>query len=262
MKPSQTSPATSVIISPTPARKTLGTPNPSTSARSGVKNGVMDEPAVTYFTYNAPKASQWRTSAVWPLASEKRTNFYLDGKSLEHMAPAKPGIEQAPSTAAAQASSTTLNVATGGLAYTTPVLDRDTEITGHPVVNLVLSSTTPDVDVTAWLHDVAPDGTTRTYQMVGRLRASHRKLGKAPYNALGLPWHSFASSDAKPLTPDQPAELRFDMLPMSYIFKAGHRIRLTLTFADPARGASPATVSVHQGPKQASYVTLPLIPVG
>jgi hypothetical protein len=40
-KPSHTSPATSVISSPTPARKILGTPNPARSARSGVKNGVI-----------------------------------------------------------------------------------------------------------------------------------------------------------------------------------------------------------------------------
>ena len=40
-KPSQTSPATSVISSPTPARKILGTPNPSRSPLSGVKNGVI-----------------------------------------------------------------------------------------------------------------------------------------------------------------------------------------------------------------------------
>ena len=40
-KPSHTSPATSVISSPTPARKIFGTPKPSRSARSGVKNGVI-----------------------------------------------------------------------------------------------------------------------------------------------------------------------------------------------------------------------------
>jgi hypothetical protein len=40
-KPSHTSPATSVIFSPTPARKIFGTPNPARSALSGVKNGVI-----------------------------------------------------------------------------------------------------------------------------------------------------------------------------------------------------------------------------
>ncbi len=43
----------------------------------GVKNGVMEEPAVTYYTYNAPKESQWRRSETWPLANEVRTNFYF-----------------------------------------------------------------------------------------------------------------------------------------------------------------------------------------
>jgi hypothetical protein len=39
--PSHTSPATSVIIPPTPARKMRGTPNPSRSLAGGVKNGVI-----------------------------------------------------------------------------------------------------------------------------------------------------------------------------------------------------------------------------
>ena len=41
MNPSATSPATSVIAGPTPARKMRGTPAPSTSARLGEKNGVI-----------------------------------------------------------------------------------------------------------------------------------------------------------------------------------------------------------------------------
>jgi putative CocE/NonD family hydrolase len=226
----------------------------------GAKNGVMDEPAVTYFTYNAPRDSQWRTSATWPLANEKQTRFYLAADTLLNAAPKQAGADETVFGPAAQATSTTLNPAEGGLNYLTPVLTRDTEITGHPVVNLWLSTSAPDVDVTAWLHDIAPDGTARTYQMVGRLRASHRKLAKAPYNALGLPWHSFDSRDAQTLQAGQPAELTFDMLPMSYIFKAGHRIRLNLTFADPQRQAGAPKVSILRGPGHDSYITLPLIP--
>jgi hypothetical protein len=48
---------------------------------------------------------------------------------------------------------------------------------------------------------------------------------------------------------------------MSYIFKAGHRVQLTLTFGDPS-GATDAVpnVTVLRGPKTRSYVTLPIIP--
>ena len=42
-----------------------------------------------------------------------------------------------------------------------------------------------DADVIAKLEDVAPDGTAKSYQMLGGLRASVRKLGKAPYDNRG-----------------------------------------------------------------------------
>ena len=41
MNPSATSPATSVIAGPTPARKMRGTPTASTSLPVGEKNGVI-----------------------------------------------------------------------------------------------------------------------------------------------------------------------------------------------------------------------------
>jgi hypothetical protein len=53
------------------------------------------------------------------------------------------------------------------------------------------------------------------------------------------------------------------MLPLSYIFKAGHRIRLTLFFADSSSPAAPATaprVTIVRSRAMPSSVTLPIIP--
>jgi hypothetical protein len=44
----------------------------------------------------------------------------------------------------------------------------------------------------------------------------------APYNNLGLPWSGFNEEDIIPLTPGQPTELVFEILPISMIFGAGH----------------------------------------
>jgi hypothetical protein len=117
-----------------------------------------------------------------------------------------------------------------------------------------------DTDVTARIDDVAPDGSTRSYQMLGRLRASHRQLATPPYNHLGLPWQTHRIADARPAPAGQPIELKFDLLPMSYIFKSGHKVRLTLTFADPQRRESPPPVTVLSGGATPSALTLPLIP--
>ena len=45
---------------------------------------------------------------------------------------------------------------------------------------------------------------------------------------------------------------------MSYVFKAGHRIRLKLSFSDPAGGAA-QTVTVHEGGKRGSQINLPIV---
>jgi uncharacterized protein len=95
--------------------------------------------------------------------------------------------------------------------------------------------------------------------MTGRLRASHRKLHEPPYDNLGLPWHRGAREDLMPLKADEPTELAFDLYPISYVFRAGHRIRVTLAFAQPDASAPPA-VSVLRDADHPSRLVLPVIP--
>jgi uncharacterized protein len=114
----------------------------------------------------------------------------------------------------------------------------------------------------ATLQDVAPDGTATTYNIQGRLRASLRKEAAPPYNNLGLPYHPMNQADVQPLTPGQPTELKFDVYPISIIFKAGHRIRLVLTFADtvtPKLTPVP-TVNIYRDAMHPSSITLPIVP--
>ncbi len=229
----------------------------------GKRNGVMQEPAVTYFTYNAPAESQWRTSEAWPLKTEQRTDFYLSGgPALGRSKPTTAGERVAQMGAAPASQTTTIEAAPGGMSYETAPLGEDMEVTGHPVMTLWLQTDAGDVDVTARIEDVAPDGSARSYQMLGRLRASHRALADPPYDHLGLPWMTHKAADAKPVPAGQPVELKFDLLPMSYIFKAGHKVRLTLGFADPQRREAPPPVAILTGPSTPSALTLPLIPAG
>src|SRR6185437_10932100 len=149
----------------------------------------------------------------------------------------------------------------GGISYETEPLAVDTEVTGDPVAHLWIRTNAQDTLAMVWIDDVAPDGSTRSYQMLGRLLASDRALARSPYDNLGLPWHSFLKRDATPLQPGKPSELVFGLLPMSYLFKAGHRIRATVTFTDP-RGRVEGTppVEVLTGGQRASYLVLPLVP--
>lgn len=223
----------------------------------GVENGVMEEPSVTYYTYNAPAGREWQQADSWPLANEQRTTYFLSDGGLSLAAPA--GGQVVTQTGAAPVvTSVTIEPPEGGLVFETEPLAADMQVTGYPVVNLWIDARTSDADATAQLLDVAPDGTTRTYEMVGRLRASHRQQGEAPYNNLGLPFHTHREADIQPLVPGTPAELEFAMLPMSYNFPAGHRVRLVLSFANP--DGADGDVAVLTGGEQASTITLPIIP--
>jgi uncharacterized protein len=226
----------------------------------GIDNGVMREPAVTYYTYNEPPQRAWKTSTTWPLANEKRTTFYLGDGSLGAAAPAAGPGE----------TSMAVNYATdgdafwsSGMSFASTPLTQDTEITGHASARLWIASSATDADIIARLDDVAADGTHKYVGVEGKLRASMRATAQAPYATMGLPWHPFTQASEKLLIPGEPVEAEFEFLPMSYVFKAGHRVRLTLQFAD-AR-ATPKTdpaprISVLHRPDAASRIELPMIP--
>ena len=223
----------------------------------GIENGVMREPAVTYYTYNAPAGREWQSSTTWPLPSEKRTDFYLSADTLSPTK-ATSGVRQATVDYAVN----NQNFWDKGMSFTTAPLERDLQVTGHSVVTLWVSSSNADADVIARLDDVAPDGSHRYYSVEGKLRASMRKTEKPPYNNLGLPWHPFTEASAQPLKPGEPVQMSFDLYATSYVFKAGHRVRLTLNFADErsTKKETPApTVKVHFGDKTPSALTLPVI---
>lgn len=224
----------------------------------GVQNGVMQEPPVTYYTYNAPADHLWRQSPTWPPAAERHARYYLRSGSLDPSLPTAPSRDETTMGPPAAASSIQLHQAPGGLAYLTPPLDHDVEVTGFPVADIWISTQAPDADVVAEIEDVAPDGSTRSYEMIGRLRASHRKLSPAPYRNDALPYHSDLNTDLKPLKPGHPAELKFALLPMSYIFAKGHRIRVSVTFSDPITPNAKTSAAILSGPGTPSSILLPV----
>ena len=150
-----------------------------------------------------------------------------------------------------------------GLTYTTPPLAEVVEVTGHPVVHLWITSTATDGDFFVYLEDISEIGISQ-YITEGTLRASHRALSTAPYKNLGLPYHRSYAEDLADL-PGQPVELVFDLLPTSYAFDAGHRIRVTITCADKDNALTPQlspapTVSLYREDSHASYIVLPILP--
>ncbi len=147
------------------------------------------------------------------------------------------------------------------LTYTTPPLDADVNVTGHPVVTLWLSSSTNDADVIVLLEEVDAAGVSH-YISEGVLRASHRALAEAPWDNLGLPFQRSFAEDVQPLPDGAPGELVMDLLPTANIFNAGHRIRVTIMGADADNIELPATaptIQVHRTRAHPSRIVLPVV---
>jgi putative CocE/NonD family hydrolase len=149
------------------------------------------------------------------------------------------------------------------LSYESSPLDTAIEVTGQPLIRLSVASTAADGQFFAYLEDTAPNREI-TYVTEGLFRSLHRQLGHGtpPYAQTG-PWHTFLRADALPLVPGQAAELIFELLPVSYLFPAGHRIRLVLSGADknhfdPMAGPAPKW-RILRSREHPSQIALPLI---
>jgi putative CocE/NonD family hydrolase len=253
----------------------------------GIDNGIMDEPPITYYVMGA---DEWRTADQWPLPNQQITPFYFQAGPSGSVNSSNDGLlsQDLPADSGQDDYTIDYTTTTGpttrwtdgygggfgypdmitndqkGLTYTTAPLDADIEVTGHPVIHLWVSSTSDDGDFYAYLEEVDENGVS-TYISEGTLHASHRALSDPPFNYMDLPFHRSYAEDVVPLTPGEPAELVFDLLPTSNVFDAGHRIRITITGADADNyevvALDPApTVSIYRGGDRASYIDLPVIP--
>ena len=154
------------------------------------------------------------------------------------------------------------------LTYTSAPLAEDTEVTGHPIVTLYLSSTEEDGAFIAYLEDVAPDGRV-TYITEGQLRGMMRRVASQPppYRKIG-PHRSELRAGAMPLVPGEVAELEFELWATSVLFRKGHRIRIALAGADRdtflryPRDVAVPVLTVERNHRYASRVRLPMRDLG
>ncbi len=255
----------------------------------GIDNGIMDEAPIHYYLQDGAKKGTWQVSDRWPLEGQKMTPFYFGQGRTGSVASANDGslTSALPDAAAASDAYTVDYTTTSGtktrwgaieepheypdmqthdtqaLTYTTQPLEADTEVTGHPVVHLWLNTSAPDLDIFVYLEEV--DGSGRsTYITEGDLRASHRKLSQAPFNNLGLPYQTHDQGDLEPVPNGEPFEMVFSLLPSSYQFHAGSRLRITVAFADAGNFDTPVlnpapTLDLLRDAAHPSYVEIPII---
>lgn len=256
----------------------------------GIKNGIMGEPPIHYRKMKPANQGEWATADRWPLAGETRTKFYFHGGPSRSIDSVNDGILSLKEPvkksgrdiytvdySASSGPTTRYDNAVGdafgyadmrsndrkGLTYTTAPLAKDVEITGHTIVHLWISSAASDGNFFAYLEEVDKQGYSH-FITDGIMKASHRALHTASYDNLGLPFHRSHDSDVKPLEPNKPVELIFDMHPTSWVFGKGSRIRITVTCADRGNLATPElspppVVTVLRNKTYKSYLSLPVI---
>jgi putative CocE/NonD family hydrolase len=253
----------------------------------GIQNGIDKEPRVHYFTMGEEK---WKSSDVWPPRAEN-TTFFLGGNKMlmrrtDLRSKATNSIReyeyetyQVDTTVGTGPDSRWRSVAgqlktpkvypdrtkrdSALLVYNTIELSSDVEVSGHVIADLFISSNEIDACFFVYLEDVDENGNVH-YVTEGLFRAIHRKLSTEPqpYKDV-VPYHTFLKKDAQPLVPDEVAELKFDLLPVSYLFKKGHKIRIAISGADadhfrPMTNSQPL-IKVWHTEQYPSQVELPIV---
>ncbi|WP_395015192.1 CocE/NonD family hydrolase [Dongia sp.] len=193
----------------------------------GIANGFGRDGRVRYFTIGADR---WQVAKSWPPASMQPTPFYLRGEG--QLSETKPNDDAAPDRftydpADPVVETVGLNcwAVCGQLGdrrpiearadvvnYTTPRLEADVELTGPIAMKLYAASDATDTDFTVALSDVFPNGVSNPIQD-GIIRASARE----------------DAFDPNPIEPGRIYAYDIDLFATSYLVKAGHRIRVSIS---------------------------------
>ncbi len=197
----------------------------------GIKNGVIDEPKVRYYTMGAvgesgASGNVWHEAADFPPAAEMTSMFLHAGGSLNGEKPAEAAEAEAstrfesdprkpmqipaggfPGAKDARAFETQTEVRT----FTTEALTEPVEWTGRVQAELFLSSTAKDTDIIVRVSDVYPDG--RSILIIDYPQRLRYREG---FDREVL------------MEPGKVYPVNFPVGWISQVFATGHRIRVTI----------------------------------
>lgn len=256
----------------------------------------MAEPPVKLAIRKGKDEIEWRHEHEWPLKRTQWTKLYFDvspaasGKeprvgALAEKNPAQSGSCTYPSSGLGSMGSTSAassQVMGGGgikpgmgIAFETPPLAADTEVTGPLAASFWVSSETEDLDLFLTLRNIDPDGNeiletgqqgTPVPVAKGWLRASHRELDEK----LSLPYRPYHKHTRRLyLKPGEIVRVDVEIWPTSMVFRRGHRIRLDIQPRDGVGSQNymhyhadynTGSNTIYAGGGYESYLLLPIIP--
>ncbi len=231
----------------------------------GVATGVENDPALRVFVreYHPPGPDLdttpgfWRSEAVWPIAGLRDTTLYPgpDGR-LDHTPRAgQRTLRYQPATGIEAGGpvmwfgDVTPDLAPGdraALNFDTAPLVAPLEIMGLPRAMLDVSATAPQAHWIVRVSDVAPDGRVTLVASAGQ-NGAHRRSARQP----------------EAIRPGERFPLEIEMHATSWIFPAGHRLRVSVTNAQwPMIWPTPWSMSTTLQLGAGTRVVLPLVPAG
>ncbi len=240
----------------------------------GIDNGVMDEPALTFFRrdfappepFPAAWPGAWRSEPSFPPPGASETSLWLDAGDLPLAGrlvtdpSTDGGADRFPhraTTGTRMALSWGAGGSPNGLArdvrlddalvptYTSAPLTEPIEILGFATADLAIEASMPVATIVVRLADVAPDGTAAQVA-AGVLNLTHRASHSSP----------------APLEPGRVDQVRIPLRAAGYRFAPGHRIRLSVASSYwPVLWPSPfpGELAIHRA---RSRLLLPTIPPG
>lgn len=270
----------------------------------GIDNGIDREDPVLIYVING---GGWRQEKEWPLARQQLTDFFLSdghglgrelgsigkdryrgdythdsryGKSLGNRYLSAMGVSPSELPVRTQKDRQCLT-------YTSAPMSADTEVTGHPIINFWVSSSADAADFFVYLEDVDENGEA-VLVSDGLVGGNYHRLvdndeivmgGGSGINVLPeLPWHGFKKSnyDDEVFRGGKVVPIVIDFKPVSWVFKKGHSVRVSIALADwptfrlhprlspnndPRNPANVVpTITIYRGADRPSKVTLPVIP--
>ena len=232
----------------------------------GIRNHVDDLFPVLLYVQGPDR---WRAEEDWPLPIEERSVLYLrqtpsdtggglnDGSLTLQPPTDDPPVSYrySPDGPYNRAAVTTVSrpridkipYEAHGLAWTTDMLETSIEVTGYPRFSFWATLSAPDTDFVVEITDVSVDE-------AGRLQSL--QVTRGYLNAMRY----FSRSNPQPLVPGEPYRFEIELYPTSYVFRAGHLIRVTLqgSAIDPLEpppqerpappGANPEALERSHGP--------------
>jgi uncharacterized protein len=260
----------------------------------GKHNGAGSYGPVVVKQLNTPR---WELYRSYPRRDVRYRRFHLGDRVLADRAPRKAGANTMPANQLAGlcTRSTTqwtagidqliapgqpctshneLNEA-GALTYTGAALKRPLHLSGPLSLTLRGSTTAKDTTWVVTVSDVSPSGQsdqiTAGWLVQSRRALDRRRSTYGPGGELVAPFHPFTKASLLPVKPGRTDRMAIEVFNTDAVLAKGHRLRVTITSGDvphlmltapDAVNAAGAVNTVHFGPKEPSFLTAGVAPLG